>query len=146
MDAKEAAEALRGMKQVEARLAARAHWSWPRHAAFGALMGILVAGYALPLPLNMAVVALCCAGVAAIVAWDRRRDGFFVSGYRPGRTRWVTALLLVCALAALAAAIFGRESGLAWAPLAAGAALFVVATLASVMWERVYRAELEGRP
>lgn len=145
MDAREAAEALKAVTAVEHRLAARAHWPWARHAAFGAVLGALVASYALPLPLNMGVVALCCAAVGGIVAWDRRRDGFFVNGYRAGRTRRVTVFVLGAALIALAAGILGREFGWGWAPLAAGAILFVVATLASMAWERIYRAELEGR-
>ena len=142
LDDKDASEALRALKTVQGRFATRARWSWQRHAAFGAVMGALVASYALPLAGTVAGMLLCCIAIVAIVVRDRRRDGFFVNGYRAGRTRRVTALMLVVALGMLAAALLGKEHGWWWAPLAAGALLFVFATRASMAWERAYREDL----
>jgi len=145
MNDNDPAEALRAVRAVQGKMAARAHWSWPRHLAFGAVFGALVASYALPMAGTIVVLALCLVAAAAIVARDRRRDGFFVNGYRAGRTRKVAAALLATFVLVFAAAIAGRERGLNWAPLAAGFVLFVVATLGSKAWERAYRAELEGK-
>lgn len=144
MDREEAEQALKALRTTQGRLAERAHWSWQRHAAFGAVMGALVASYALPPAGAVLGLLLCCLAMVAIVVRDRRRDGFFVNGYRGGRTRGVTALLLLAALGALAVALIGKDHGHGWAPLAAGAVLFVVATYASMAWERVYRKELGG--
>lgn len=144
MDEQEAANALQAMRVTRSRMARRAQWSLGRHAAFGAVMGALVASYALPGGWPMLGVAGCVLASWAIVAGDRRRDGFFVNGYRRGRTRGLTFALLALALAALAAAIALRAKGLAWAPLVIGGALTVLGTAASVVWERVYRRELEG--
>ena len=142
MNEQEADEALRALKTVQGRHAARARWSWQRHSAFGAVMGGFVASYALPPAGRIAGLLLCFLAAVAIVVRDRRRDGFFVNGYRAGRTRWVTAFLLVVALGVLAAAMIGKSRGWGWAPIAAGSFLFVFATGASMAWERVYREEL----
>jgi hypothetical protein len=144
LDEQDAHEALRAVKTVQGRLATRARWSWQRHAAFGLLMGGFVASYALPPVGRVIATLLCCLALVAIVVSDRRRDGFFVNGYRAGRTRWVTAVLLVVALGMLAAAMIGRSRGWEWAPIAAGSFLVVFATGASMAWERVYREELGG--
>lgn len=144
MDDRDANEALRALKSVQDRFAARARWSWQRHAAFGVVMGGLVASYALPPVERVGAILLCCLAMIAIAVRDRRRDGFFINGYRPGRTRRVTAVLLVVALGTFAAALLGKEQGWWWAPLAAGALLSVFATGASMAWERVYRNELGG--
>jgi hypothetical protein len=144
LDDKDASEALRALRSVQGRFAARARWSWQRHAAFGVVMGGLVASYALPPVERVGAIFLCCLAVIVIALRDRRRDGFFVNGYRRGRTRRVTAVLLVVALGTLAAALLGKEQGWWWAPLAAGVLLSVFATAASMAWERVYRNELGG--
>ncbi|TMJ12006.1 MAG: hypothetical protein E6G94_14755 [Alphaproteobacteria bacterium] len=141
MDEREAAEALAAMQAARGRMAGRARWSFWRHAAVGLLMGALVASYALPAPLTIAVVGLCLLGVAAIVARDRRRDGFFVSGYRRGRTRPLTFGLVAFLVAALLLALISRQ-WVAWAPVAIGAVVAVVATGASIVWERIYQREL----
>lgn len=145
MDRDEARDALHALGAVKGQLAQRAHWSWRRHAAFGAVMGSLVASYALPPAGSMIVLALCLVSLGLIVALDRRRDGFFVNGYRKGRTRRITGLLLVVLFAALAGAVYGRERGWPWLPIVAGIATFAVATGASKAWERAYRAELEDQ-
>lgn len=145
MDEAEAARSLEMMRAKRGALAERAKWSSARHAAVGLLLGGLIAGYALPGPWPVIVAGACMAGTAMVVARDRRRDGFFVSGYRPGRTRWVTFVMLLVGLAALVGAIaLKTRYGLAWAPLAIGSGMAVFATITSIVWERVYRRELGG--
>lgn len=145
MNEEDAAHALAMMRTARNALGQRARWSFARHAAVGLLFGGLIAGYALPAPWPLAVVAASMIATLLIVAQDRRRDGFFVNGYRRGRTRWVTLALLLIALGALAGAVTLKSRfGLLWAPLAIGGATAILATLASIAWERVYRCELEG--
>lgn len=137
---------LAAIREAESRLASRAHWSFGRHAAFGALMGGLVGSYALPNDLPLAGLAVCLLAAGVVVWRDRRRDGLFINGYRAGRTRAATLFVLFVTLAALGLASFARYSlNLWWPPLLLGAAVAVVATLGSRRWERAYRAELRGQ-
>ena len=145
LDPSRAAEALATADRSRRRFALeQAHWPWSRHAVFGALIGGLAAAQAIPPPYSTcAAVALI--GVAArVAAADRRRRGVFVSGWRYGRTLWVTAPM---AAAAIAVSLLGlwlsREREVAWAPVAIGAALLPAGTLASKAWEQVYRRELQ---
>lgn len=145
MDQLEAARSLEMMRTARGALAERAKWSFARHAAVGLLLGGLIAGYALPGPWPVILAAACMAATAIIVARDRRRDGFFVSGYRSGSTRWVTFAMLLVGVAALAGAIvLKKRYGLTWAPIAIGSGVAVLATIGSIIWERVYRRELHG--
>ncbi|WP_267397459.1 MULTISPECIES: hypothetical protein [unclassified Sphingomonas] len=144
MDEQEAARSLDMMRATRGVLAARTRWSLARHAAVGVLLGGLIAGYALPGSWPVVIVVVCLAAAVAIVARDRSRDGFFVNGYRPGRTRQITFVLVAIAFAGLVSAIALKERyGLDWAPVAIGIVLAIVATIVSVFWERVYRQELE---
>ena len=145
MDQVEAARSLEMMRTARGALAERAKWSFARHAAVGLLLGGLIAGYALPGPWPVIVAAACMAGTTMVVARDRRRDGFFVSGYRSGRTRWVTFAMLLVGMAALVGAIvLKKRYDLTWAPVAIGGGIVVFATISSIVWERVYRRELDG--
>ncbi|MES2337122.1 MAG: hypothetical protein V4537_03375 [Pseudomonadota bacterium] len=145
MDEEAAAHSLEVMRATRGALAERAKWSLARHAAVGLLLGGLIAGYALPGPWPLIVAAACMAATAMVVARDRRRDGFFVSGYRSGRTRWVTLAMLLVGFAALMGAIgLKTRYGLTWAPFAIGVCMVTFATIMSIVWERVYRRELDG--
>ena len=147
IEAEEAKRALAALGETRQRMAQRAHWSLPRHMATGAVMGILVASYALPASTQLAVAAVVLAATALIVAADRKRDGFFVNGYRAGRTRRVAFVFLALAIIGLAAGITGKVVyGLVWAPVAAGAIVAVLGTFASLAWERAYRADLAETP
>lgn len=143
MKESEASQALAAIRSTRSQMARRAHWSFGRHAAFGLVMGGLVASYALPAPWPILGVMLCMAATALIVARDRSRDGFFVSGYRRGKTLRLSILIGLVTLAALAGAIALRTAyGLLWAPVAIGAAVALGCTIGSMVWERVYRREL----
>lgn len=146
MDAGEAARALAAVAETRSRFAQRAHWSLPRHLAVGLLMGLLVASYALPEAGTMAVLGLVILLVLLVIARDRARDGFFVNGYRKGRTRTIALLLAGASILALGAALAGKHLyGMGWAPIAAGAIMVAAGTWASIAWERAYRADLAGR-
>lgn len=145
MNEMDAAQSLEMVRTTRGALAARAKWSLARHAAVGLLLGGLIAGYALPYPWPMVLAGACMAATAMVVARDRRRDGFFVSGYRSGRTRWVTFAILLVGLAALMGVIvLQNRYGITWAPVAIGSAMAVFATMMSIVWERVYQRELGG--
>ena len=139
----EAAEALAAMRASQARLALAANCPPQRHFAFALLLGGLIATPALAPFHALLAEGVLLAGIALLVRWDRRRTGMFINGYRAGRTRPLTFLLLAIVLALYAGGVvLSRHYGLWWAPLAAGTAAAPIAFQASVMWKRIFRQEM----
>lgn len=140
-----AAQALAFIEQSRVKLAAATETPPLRHAAFAALMGALVASPAVPFPFRFLVLVAIFAAVAWIVRWDRRRMGIFVNGYRAGKTRWVTAALLLAVLPLYLIAMWlSLDHAIWWAPLPLGLAAAVIAYGGSVWWCWVFRRELLG--
>lgn len=147
LEADQAAAALEAMRASRERLAAAANCPPARHLAFAGLMGALVASQAAPPPVTIAIEALLMVGVFGLLAWDRRRTGMFISGYRVGRTQPVTLGLVVFTVAVLLVGVWLKlDHGLVWAPLALGLVVTVVAYAASIFWQRIYRRELAETP
>lgn len=143
-DAKSALEAMRASRE---RLAAAAECPPARHLAFAGLMGGYVASSAAPQHVALVIEGLLLVGVALIFAWDRRRMGVFVNGYRAGRTRTLTYAILIFTLASWGLGYWlSYERGLAWAPLALGVVAAVVAWFASRAWARIFHRELIETP
>lgn len=138
-----AEDSLLAVADARKRLAVRTKWPLLRHAAAGTVIGSMVAGAGLP-PAGMTVVICACLfAVLAIKDYDRRHDGFFVSGYKPGRTRWVALLILVISIGTLVASLYAKHNYGWWAaPFISGIIVFFVATYGSILWERVNQAEL----
>ena len=139
----EAAEALAAMRASQARLAQAADCPPERHLAFAALMGGIIATPALPFPYALLAEGVLLLGVGLVIRWDRRRTGMFISGYRAGRTRPLT-FLLVAAVAALymAGVWLVRDRGIWWGPLVTGAVAAGLGYYASVVWQRIFRREM----
>jgi hypothetical protein len=143
----EAAAALTAIQASRDNLAAIAAANCPpaRHLAFAGLMGGLVASQAAPGPLVLVCEALLVIGIGLVIAWDRRRTGMFINGYRAGATRPLTFCLLAFPLATLALCdwlMFSR--GVGWAPLVGGVVVAVVGYFASSIWQRIYLRELRS--
>jgi hypothetical protein len=146
MDRKEAQAALDEMNAAERKLATDGpdYPLW-RHAAFGAVMAVMVLGQGFALPWSVVMLVLAMAGGAALVTDDRRRYGVFVNGYRRGRTLPLTLLLLVMMLGAMAGEIYARTNGLSLVTkLGIAGIAFSIATAMSVWWTRIYQRELLG--
>ncbi|MBX3480767.1 MAG: hypothetical protein KF842_10215 [Caulobacter sp.] len=140
-EAREALEAMQATRSQLANLGSCPPW---RHAAFGGVMALLNFSLCFGQPIQVALFVLSMAGVALIAAWDRRRYGVFVNGYRRGRTRMFTFGLLAVMLLLLALQVWLRGRGVSiWIGLSVSAATFVIATVASVFWNRIFRAEME---
>lgn len=145
MQEQEASEGLAAIKASRERLLAQARWSWGRHAAFGGIMAALVGAQALPTLGQLVVTALVLLAIAAVVQSDRARKGVWINGWRSGRTRpYTLAMALLSVGAILVGAWLNRSYGLWQAPLALCAAIFLMGTLGSKQWERIYRRELEA--
>lgn len=132
-------EALALTQATRARMVVRAA-SPPWYAPlYGLCCGGLIASLALPDWYAVAgAVASLLSAVLLYVVWSRR-SGLSVNGYRRGRTRGATAALLFAYLVACSVALTWRGTCV---PLAAGAALAIVAAFASRAWDRAWRADI----
>jgi hypothetical protein len=114
-----------------------------RHAAFGAVMSLLILGLGFPLATQVACLCLAMGLMVLIVVHDRRRYGMFINGYRRGATLPVSGALLIAMLALIFVQIRLREQGVElWVPIAVAGVAFVVAVAGSVWWSRVFRREM----
>ena len=139
-----ATEALEEARVAKARLAQKLSCPPYMHALFGALYGTLVASWAASDTWMFKIEAGVIVVGLAMFFWMRRRMGFFVNGYRKGRTRPIVFALLLIYFAAFSSAAFLKaQYHLAWPALALGAVMFCVGTYASVVWQRTYRRELD---
>ena len=145
MNPDEAATALDSVGQTEKRLAEHSRWPFYRHAMYGLSQGLLVAAIAQPVNTagRMIVVAFA---LSAVCIWDdRRRHGMFVSGWQPGATRPLTIVLTLFVLLMAAASLAARDGASAQAlGYLAGLVTFAISTAASMLWQRIYRRQLEG--
>jgi len=143
MSPAEARAALESIGATRARIAAVGVCPPWRHAAFGAVMGLLILGLGFPLGVQVACLCVAMGLMVVIVVHDRQRYGMFINGYRKGATRPVTALLLVAMMALMFVQIRLREQGADdWAPFAVAGAAFLVAVAGSVLWSRAFRREM----
>ena len=144
-DAEAARSALEDTRRVRAEMADKLACPPGWHLVFGALMGTIVAAQAATPFYTIAIEVGCAIATGILAATWKRRLGFFINGYRRGRTRWVTFPLLAGFLAIYALVVYLKiEHGLWQAPLAGGAVMGALAAWASVIWQKVYRAEMLG--
>lgn len=147
MESNEAAAALAAMQDSRDRLAKAADCPPERHMVFALMMGGVVAAQAAKPPVNLIIEALLGLSVFLVIAWDRRRTGMFINGYRAGRTRPLTFAMLAVFMVFYAVGVWLKEAyGLAWAPVACGVVVAVIAFLMSAVWQRIYRRELRDTP
>lgn len=144
-NADEARAALEAMRSTQAQLASLADCPPWRHAAFGAVMGLLVLSMAFSQPLQAAMFVVAMAGVALIARNDRKRYGVFVNGYRAGATLPLTLGLLASMLGLIALQVWLKQAGAeVWWGVAVGAVAFGIGVGASLWWNRIFRREMEG--
>ncbi len=142
----EARAALDNVGATRAQLAALGLCPPWRHAAFGAIMGLLIGGMGFPGTTQMATLAVAMGGLALVFRYDLKRYGVFVNGYRKGATRPFTFVLVGAMLALVLVQIWLLDqSASAGAHIAVGVAAAVIATGASVIWGRIFRREMERR-
>ncbi|MEO1967098.1 MAG: hypothetical protein ABGW87_00105 [Sphingomonadaceae bacterium] len=146
MQPEEARTTLAGVSGVEARLAEKLTKCPPwRHAAFGMLLGILVASIAISGTAQIIGTVVVLTLVGLLLWHDLRRYGVFVNGYRRGATLPVALAYVGTLVVLIAAAMYMRENDFSiWSKLGLGAIAFAWATFTSVQWNRAYRKELRG--
>ena len=136
-------EALASARAAQAKLAAKVDCPPQFHAAFGALMGTLVLAQAFPPAATIAIEVACMGGAGLMYVVGRRRLGFFVNGYRKGKTRPIIFGMLAVYVVTLGLAGWLKmERHLIWPAVVGGLFMFGVGVAASVAWQRTYKAEL----
>ena len=136
--------ALDAANQARQQLAGQAHWSWPRHALVGLQLGGMVASPAFGMFGIVVAIILVLFTTPLIVWFDRRRDGFFVNGYKSGPTRRVAYLIAASGIGLMIGGLVLRDR-FDWpaAPLVCGVIALLVGTFGSRWWEQVYRRDLD---
>lgn len=148
MDRNEAYAALDSVKYTQGKLAERTQWPLWRHALFALAETVLVFGISLPLPGTLAGFGIAMLITIFTVRDDKQRYGLFVSGWQGGRTR-IVLLILIAFVLAMAFVSFSARGEPIPAPTAVVASLatFAGCLIGSLMWQKIYRAELrEGDP
>lgn len=134
------------LRDAETRSAAAARrlpeTAWWFELSWLAIIAGLVFSAAVPRPFDILLLAGLIFGLGAIVRLYRRRYGVWVSGYRTGKTRYVTialSMIIVCAILGTRAAY--NHYGLFWI-VPAGAAVAVLAGVVfGRLWMAAYRSE-----
>jgi hypothetical protein len=145
LDPAAAAAQLDTLRADRAGIAERAMQPWWYDAALGFVVFVLLGAMsARNTALQFAVDAAALVALAALKQAYTRHTGFWVNGYRRGRTRRVIAVLLGVYAVVVAAGLAG-EYALGWqgAMAVAGAVLGVSTAICSRWWTRVYVAELQ---
>ena len=142
-----AAEAeLATLQSQRAALAERAMQPWWYDALLSLLLFGFIASYSLRdnwVTLAAVVVFLLC--LRGMVVLYRRHTGFWVHGFRKGRTRKAIRVWFVCVVVVLAAGFTAELAlDLRGAMVVAGAVLAVALLLVNRWWTRIYVAELRG--
>ena len=143
-DDRAAAEAqLATLQAQRAALAQRAMQPWWHDALLGLLLFGFIASYAwhntwLSL-VAVAVFLLCLRGMIALY---QRHTGFWISGFRQGRTQRAIAVWIACVVVVLGTGFALDSTGRPWAMVVAGAVLGVAVAVVSRWWTRIYVAEL----
>ena len=145
-DPSTAAADLAALRAGRAAMADRAMQPW----WYDALLGLLVFGFissysAREKWVTWVAMLVLLAGCLALGAAYKRITGFWVNGFRPGRTQQAVRAWLVGYTIVLAAA-GAAEFGLDWrgAMVVGGAVLGVGIAAFSRWWTRLYIAELRG--
>ncbi|MFM5886488.1 MAG: hypothetical protein ACKOQ3_14370 [Novosphingobium sp.] len=145
MDPDEARDALKAVGAAREGLARSMDCPLWRHAAFGAVMAGLVAANLVPQPFHAALFVVSMAATLWLMRWDRSRYGTFVNGWRRGRTLPLSLGLFAALLGLVFLARHVRsEDGVTAAGLLTALAAFGLGTAMSVIWQKVYVAELRS--
>ena len=143
MDRNEAKAALDAVSRTDAVLAHNATWPLWRHMSFAGVETLIVVGFGLPKALWAVAIIIALGGLVLIMRDDRKRDGYFINGWSNEAARPATwACVAIVSFSILAIAL--TDSLFRFTPVVAAAGAFTVVgcTLASLWWEKLFRADL----
>ena len=143
MEAFDALSALDAKRAAEIQIARAANCPPWRHAAFGLLMGALIASPAFDLPIRMAILVAILFCIPLIIHSDRKRMGMFINGYRRGKTRIVAVGLVIVELSLYTVSVVrGLDHNDHITPLLLGVVGVVIGIIGSLIWQRVFVREM----
>ena len=137
-------DALASIQSARAGMTDQMSYPFTYDLMYGGVCGLLVASQGLQLPWSIICLALALSGLGYAVHWWKQRYGWWVNGYSPRRARWVAITLASLLIGLMGISIWGKYSGIAWTPLATGAAGFVISLIGGRLWMRVWKRELEA--
>ena len=146
LDRDAAAAQLAALQADRAALADRALQPWWYDALLSLLLFGFIASYSLRDNwVTLAAVAVFLLCLRGMVVLYRRHTGFWVHGFRKGRTRTAIRVWFGCVVVVLAAGFTAELAfDLRGAMVVAGAVLAVALLLVNRWWSRIYIAELRG--
>ncbi|MFT8808958.1 hypothetical protein [Gluconobacter sp.] len=119
---------------------------WWNAPVRGGLLALLTFAMSLESPFIFLVEGLCIALMGIFYALARRRMGYFVNGYRRGRTRKIALGMLLAVYAMMALSGTGvRVLHLAWLPWMATLGSFTIGYGAALLWQRGWQADMTAR-
>jgi hypothetical protein len=143
-----AAAELAALQAQRSALADRAMQPWWFDVLLGLLLFGFVSSYAFHSNwVTFPALVVFLLALRGMVALYKRHTGFWVHGFRQGRTQRAVAVWFVFVVAVLGAG-FAADLALDWGPamVVAGAVLGVAVAVISRWWTHIYVAELRGRP
>lgn len=111
------------------------------HLALGVVIGAIVTAQGLSSPWSWVLPLAALFTVPLLIAWWRASHGWWVSGYKPERTRWVIAVMAVAYLG-LAFVSFIADS--VWVSVVMGIIAALVITVTGFVWMIVWRRGLKA--
>jgi len=141
--ANDTASMLAEVRAANAELARRAVAPLWYHPTLGLLCGGAVAIQAAPIGARLVYMLAFALGLILLVKAYRRKTGLWVSGFRPGRTLWLTVSMVPVAMGTLwLTSWLEWERGVQGAFLIGGAGLAVLTTAYGFAWEALFRRDL----
>ena len=105
-------------------------------------IGVAIAAQAAPGVIALATCIVCFAAIGTMAFVARNRMGFFINGYRQGRTRKVAIALLAIVETIYVISLWLKiMQHIGWAPIVAGAVIVPIVFFASYRWQNAYRSE-----
>lgn len=139
-DARVQLEALGAFRE---KLAVELVCPWWNAPVMGGLLALLTFAMSLDPPFIFVLEGLCIALIGIFYALARRRMGYFVNGYRRGRTRKIAIGMMLAVYAMMALSGAGaRVWHLAWLPWLATLGSFAIGYGAGLLWQRAWRADM----
>lgn len=138
----DARASIEDVQSVRRELADRATCSPAWRITSAALIGTMFAAQAAPVVIALTLTVGCFAAILVMAVIARKRMGFFINGYRKGRTRTVAIALLVIFEALYLTGIWLKiTQNAVWAPIVGGAIIVPIVLVAMSRWQDAYRSE-----
>ena len=137
---------LEALDAFRSRLPKELACPWWNAPVMGGLLALLTFAMSLDPPFVFLLEGLCVALMGIFFAIARRRMGYFVNGYRRGRTRKIAIGMILAVYAMMALSGAGeRVFHLTWLPWIATLGSFAIGYGVALLWRRVWQAGMTAQ-